>query len=146
MKKVFTGILLISLLLFFVSCDIQNKNNPRNQSMTKWEAENITIYIVDANNGFIEFEYDGNICALYFGFALYNRITAYPQDNYYLPENAVVSEEEVWKLKHMKKDSFTAEVESTTYFEEGQELKFKKVADNIDESEIPYPPEQEDEQ
>ena len=114
--------------------------------MTKWEAENITIYIVDANNGFIEFEYDGNIRALYFGFALYNRITAYPQDNYYLPENAVVSEEEVWKLKHMKKDSFTAEVESTTYFKEGQELKFKKVADNIDESEIPYPPEQEDEQ
>ena len=146
MRKIFIFILSILLIISFSACDKETKKNPRYQPMTKWESENISLYIADSNYGFIEIVQNNEIETLYFSFALYNRLIIKPIKDYYPTENSCSTVIEKWKLKHMKKDSFTAEVESTTYFEEGQELKFKKVADNIDESEIPYPPEQEDEQ
>lgn len=141
-KKLFIYILTFLLLLVMSGCELPNKNNPKYQEMTKWTAENISMYIVDGWKGFIEFENGDGCCVLRFRFGRSNLIisdTISQLDS----DGKEIFNEECWQLKKMKSDSFTADVQQTVYFKEGQKFKFKKVADNLDESELPYPYERE---
>lgn len=63
----------------------------------------------------------------------------YPAKCYYYDILSYEDELEKWECKYEKKDQFTATVLSSTYYEVGDKIVFHKIADNIDESDIPYP-------
>lgn len=140
MKRTFIFIVVCSIILSCSGCVKDDKNNPRNSSMTKWIASNMTMYIVDADNGFVLFNQNDDNIVLYIKFARDNNIVAFEQNSYLTKNYDYGDYLEKWKLNKMKKSSFVALVKDTTYFEEGQEIKFELVEENIDESEIPYPP------
>lgn len=143
MKKIIAISLSLFIIVLLITCNRNNKNNPREKTMSKWKSKYATLYIIDENNGFIELSTDNKKTILFFTFALYNRICVYSGDQYYVQKEHSEPPYEKWKFEKIQNDSFEVIVERTTFFQEGQKLIFELVEENVKESEIPYPPEPE---
>jgi len=119
------------------ACTKESKYNPRLQEKTQWKSGNISVYIVDSNRGVVTFQNDDKIIVLNLEFGFND--TFVMDDDFSEQNTNPVPEIEIWELQ-CKKNEFKATVHKTAYFEQNQEIVFNRVAENVDENEIPYPP------
>ena len=140
--KIFEKVIPIILVILFslTSCNKQSKNNPRYSIKSKWisDSGDVTIYIINNNIGKATIEIENKIVYLDVTFGINDTLLMC----YDYKANSIISDVEIWNLK-CKSKTFTATVKETTYFEIGQKIVFKLVEENVDESEIPYPPHEE---
>ena len=129
MKKIIAIVLSIYISITLSGCHLLYKSwtgkRPCDQPDTSWISEDGSIYFHVGENIIGTMQVDGENIDVYISMGLGATIRIYPLSS--LQGNAVKGEcFEEW-IGKFKKDEFTAKVLESTYFEEGQKIKFYRV-------------------
>ena len=139
-KKILTIFLSILIIVTFCcGCTDVDENSPQFFPNTKWQSEDksITIYIADDENGYGSININNQEIDVYFWFFNGHRMLCYRSSDYW--KNATTPCLENWGMD-CSEGKFEVTIEETTYFWVGEKITFELVEENVDESEIPYPP------
>ena len=131
MKKIIAIVLSIYISITLSGCHLLYKSwtgkRPCDQPDTSWISEDgsIYFYVDEGHRSTGTMQVDGENIDVYVAMGLGATIRIYPLSS--LQGNTVKGEcIEEW-IGKFKKDKFTAKVLETTYFEEGQKIKFYRV-------------------
>ena len=133
-------ILCLLLVMGVQMCSEPNiDNSPYQYPLSKWESTDgsVDFYMGEDKIGYGTITANGETVDVYFTF--YDEKEAYCYDiaDYWVAHTVEMLE--IWDIDCSDK-KFVATVYETTYFEVGEEIVFELVEENVDASEIPYPP------
>lgn len=131
--------MVVLLMPCLQGCFDDDSNAPYYYPLSKWQSTDgsIIFYMGDDRIGYGTIITKEETVDVYFTFNFERQIFCNKISDYWVPHS--VETLELWSTKCRDK-SFTATVSETTYFEPGQIIVFELVEENIDESEVPYPP------
>ena len=133
----FVLFLLVSLICVVLAYRTYESNVPSAYSMSKWEAENMTLYVIDENTALMEVMVgdDTFVFDVFLGGIRTQELYLFSLPLYEEQSQDVIAFDASWPKKNTY--IITAQ-EDSLYFEKGQRFQFNLVNKELDKNEIPY--------